>query len=334
MPKPPPAIPTPHCHRRGCPTRPARQPGRSRRVPRRARQDPLPVEVPGHRPQRPQGRPSPALPLVRGGSLAELPGRVPTSRSEATSGTTKRPSASQRREPRESLPHHQCRMIDPVGRALPVRPTREECLWTNLRPPPPPPHLDARLGHPSSPSPAKAGHPRCASRRRGPGRRVLSRAAARGRADPGRPAGADQAVRGAAERGSPHCGHVVGGGDAPAARVAARTASGDRRSGEAVRQVTAAGRGHRDRAQTRSSRSTPARRRSSASIDDEDPPTLLVDEADTIFGTVKAAEKNEEVRGLLNAGHQRNRPTLRVTGPEHKPTDVPHVRHGGACRDR
>lgn len=24
--------------------------------------------------------------------------------------------------------------------------------------------------------------------------------------------------------------------------------------------------------------------------------------------------------GLINAGHQRNRPTLRVTGPEHKPT--------------
>ena len=59
------------------------------------------------------------------------------------------------------------------------------------------------------------------------------------------------------------------------------------------------------------------------SIDDEDPPTLLVDEADALFGTVKAAEKNEEVRGLINAGHQRNRPTLRVTGPEHKPTAFP-----------
>lgn len=59
------------------------------------------------------------------------------------------------------------------------------------------------------------------------------------------------------------------------------------------------------------------------SIDDEDPPTLLVDEADTLFSTVKAAEKNEEVRGLINAGHQRNRPTLRVSGPEHKPTAFP-----------
>ncbi|UQA91537.1 DUF3631 domain-containing protein [Streptomyces halobius] len=59
------------------------------------------------------------------------------------------------------------------------------------------------------------------------------------------------------------------------------------------------------------------------SITEEDPPTLLVDEADTLFGTAKAAEKNEEVRGLLNAGHQRNRPTLRVSGPEHKVQEFP-----------
>ncbi|SCE52685.1 Protein of unknown function [Streptomyces sp. DvalAA-14] len=55
----------------------------------------------------------------------------------------------------------------------------------------------------------------------------------------------------------------------------------------------------------------------------EQPPTLLVDEADTIFGSVKVAEKNEEMRGLLNAGHQRNRPTTRVMGPEHKPVKFP-----------
>ncbi|MFD4256441.1 DUF3631 domain-containing protein [Streptomyces sp. NPDC058534] len=54
------------------------------------------------------------------------------------------------------------------------------------------------------------------------------------------------------------------------------------------------------------------------SIDGDDPPTLLVDEADTMFATGKAAEKNEEVRGLINAGHQRGRPTLRVSGPEHQ----------------
>jgi Protein of unknown function (DUF3631) len=40
------------------------------------------------------------------------------------------------------------------------------------------------------------------------------------------------------------------------------------------------------------------------------PPTLLIDEADTIFGT-KTAETNEDLRGLLNAGHQRGRPTIR-----------------------
>ncbi|MGC4940499.1 DUF3631 domain-containing protein [Kribbella sp. DT2] len=40
-----------------------------------------------------------------------------------------------------------------------------------------------------------------------------------------------------------------------------------------------------------------------------DPPTLLIDEADTIFGP-KAGD-NEDLRGLLNAGHQRNRPALR-----------------------
>lgn len=44
-------------------------------------------------------------------------------------------------------------------------------------------------------------------------------------------------------------------------------------------------------------------------IGTEDPPTLLVDEADTIFGA--AAETNEDLRGLLNAGHQRNRPAIR-----------------------
>ena len=53
----------------------------------------------------------------------------------------------------------------------------------------------------------------------------------------------------------------------------------------------------------------------------KNPPTLLVDEADTIFGP-KAGEK-EDLRGLLNAGHQRNRPAWRISGPEHKPTAFP-----------
>jgi hypothetical protein len=47
------------------------------------------------------------------------------------------------------------------------------------------------------------------------------------------------------------------------------------------------------------------------SVDGEDPPVLLVDEADAIFGSRRQAENNEDLRGLLNAGHQRNRPMLR-----------------------
>ncbi|MGW3495868.1 DUF3631 domain-containing protein [Streptomyces sp. NPDC001020] len=54
------------------------------------------------------------------------------------------------------------------------------------------------------------------------------------------------------------------------------------------------------------------------SISEEEPPTLLVDEADTIFGP-KMAEKNEETRGLLNAGHQRGRYVTRVVGNDHTP---------------
>lgn len=45
-------------------------------------------------------------------------------------------------------------------------------------------------------------------------------------------------------------------------------------------------------------------------IGSDNPPTLLIDEADTIFGGDNA-KTNEDLRGLLNAGHQRNRPTIR-----------------------
>jgi hypothetical protein len=58
------------------------------------------------------------------------------------------------------------------------------------------------------------------------------------------------------------------------------------------------------------------------SIGSEEPPTLLVDEADTIFGG-KAAEANEELRGLLNAGHQRNRDTIRWNNARNKLEKIP-----------
>ena len=55
----------------------------------------------------------------------------------------------------------------------------------------------------------------------------------------------------------------------------------------------------------------------------DDPPTLLLDEADTVFGP-KAADNHEDLRGILNAGHSRNRPYIRwdiaTRAPEHCPT--------------
>lgn len=52
------------------------------------------------------------------------------------------------------------------------------------------------------------------------------------------------------------------------------------------------------------------------------PPTLLVDEADTIFGG-KNAEANEDLRGLLNAGHQRNRPAIRWDNASRRLETIP-----------
>jgi hypothetical protein len=64
--------------------------------------------------------------------------------------------------------------------------------------------------------------------------------------------------------------------------------------------------------------STPAIFRS---LDCEHPPTLIVDEVDAIFGTKRQAESNEDLRALLNAGHQRDRPVVRCVGPWHIPTE-------------
>ena len=52
-----------------------------------------------------------------------------------------------------------------------------------------------------------------------------------------------------------------------------------------------------------------------------DPPTMLVDEADTIFGP--KAEGNEDLRGLLNAGHQRNRPAKRYDAATNRVESIP-----------
>ena len=59
------------------------------------------------------------------------------------------------------------------------------------------------------------------------------------------------------------------------------------------------------------------------SLDVNHPPTLLFDEVDTIFGSARAAENNEDLRGLLNAGFQRGKAALRCVGPTQKPTLFP-----------
>jgi hypothetical protein len=59
------------------------------------------------------------------------------------------------------------------------------------------------------------------------------------------------------------------------------------------------------------------------SIDADEPPTLLFDEVDAIFGSKRAAEDNEDLRALLNAGHGRGRPVLRCVGPQSVVTAFP-----------
>ncbi|GAA4089869.1 DUF3631 domain-containing protein [Nonomuraea soli] len=53
----------------------------------------------------------------------------------------------------------------------------------------------------------------------------------------------------------------------------------------------------------------------------DDPPTMLVDEADTIFGP--KADGHEDLRGLLNAGHQRNRPAKRYDANTNRVMSIP-----------
>ena len=60
------------------------------------------------------------------------------------------------------------------------------------------------------------------------------------------------------------------------------------------------------------------------SIDPDDPPTLMLDEADATFGALKGDEKAEHLRGILNAGFGRDRPYRRwdvtIRGLEDCPT--------------
>ena len=57
------------------------------------------------------------------------------------------------------------------------------------------------------------------------------------------------------------------------------------------------------------------------SLGGDHPPTLIIDEADTIWGTKKLAENNEDLRKLINAGHQRGKPAVRCVGPQSIPTE-------------
>lgn len=59
------------------------------------------------------------------------------------------------------------------------------------------------------------------------------------------------------------------------------------------------------------------------SLGGDHPPTLIIDEADTIFGNKKVAENNEDLRALINAGHQRGKSALRCVGPNQIVTEFP-----------
>lgn len=54
---------------------------------------------------------------------------------------------------------------------------------------------------------------------------------------------------------------------------------------------------------------------------DDSPPTLLLDEADTLFGSPRQAERNEDLRGLLNSGFQRGVLYGRIEGKTLQPRE-------------
>jgi hypothetical protein len=51
------------------------------------------------------------------------------------------------------------------------------------------------------------------------------------------------------------------------------------------------------------------------------PPTLILDEADRLFGSAKKDEDNSDLIALLNNGFRPGRPTIRCTGPSQTPTE-------------
>ncbi len=59
------------------------------------------------------------------------------------------------------------------------------------------------------------------------------------------------------------------------------------------------------------------------SLGGDHPPALFIDEADTIWGTTRGSDGNEDLRALLNAGFQRGKPVLRCVGPDSRPTEFP-----------
>jgi hypothetical protein len=54
---------------------------------------------------------------------------------------------------------------------------------------------------------------------------------------------------------------------------------------------------------------------------DSEAPTLFFDEADAQFSIKRTAEQNEDLRALINAGWQRDRPVIRCVGGGHVPLE-------------
>lgn len=66
-------------------------------------------------------------------------------------------------------------------------------------------------------------------------------------------------------------------------------------------------------------------------ISETSPPTLLMDEADALWATKMAAERNEQLRALVNAGFTPHRPVLRCVGPTQKLTAFPSFAMVAMC---